>query len=297
MTYRFLSVLAAVVAPLCAETVELAVNSVKMFGITHLEIEGKCLDVALQGTNQDTLSMGAVRLSEGLMVKSKRERTTLRVWVESPVPLFSSGCQGTLTLAVPSGLGIKVENISGDISIDDISARSIVLKAVSGSIDMQNCSSPTRLKTVSGEVDVDSLEGDLTVESVSGEIDIAAANGFLSITSVSGEQDVDRSRGAIEAKSVSGSVEFNDFEGRISVESISGSIEGERVNATGECRFKTTSGSITLGFTSIDDLVFDLESTSGTLEVGSDRNTKRLKAGKGTIPVRGVSGSGSQKFF
>jgi hypothetical protein len=65
----------------------------------------------------------------------------------------------------------------------------------------------------------------------------------------------------------------------------------------GDSNFKTTSGSIGIALLNVPkSLSFDLQSSSGRLEAGGIKASKRLLVNDGPVKITGNSASGGIKF-
>ncbi len=93
-------------------------------------------------------------------------------------------------LAVPYGVQLGVETISGEVGITD-PKNGTGVRTVSGNITVRGSAGKISLETVSGKITVGRLMGDTMVQTISGnvEIDIPLSNDFLevSVSSVSGD--------------------------------------------------------------------------------------------------------------
>lgn len=102
-----------------------------------------------------------------------------------------------LTLRVPSGLELDIEDGSGEIELSDVGA--------------------TRVEDGSGEIDIESVNGDLTISDGSGEIEVREVRGSVTV-------DEDGS-GGIRIAGVDGDVDIDeDGSGSISIRDVGGSV-------------------------------------------------------------------------
>jgi hypothetical protein len=81
------------------------------------------------------------------------------------------------------------------------------------------------------------------------------------------------------------------------LQASSGKIHGEQITLTGNSSFRTSSGSIDYDFTNdIDELKFELESSSGQIVAGGTSAKGTVITGNGDILVKGKSSSGRQSY-
>lgn len=138
----------------------------------------------------------------------------------------------------------------------------------------------------------------LSVDTVSGSI---LVNGLetasLRVASVSGSAEVSRSRAPLVVTNVSGAVSIDDFQGALSAQTVSGAIYCRAMRLDGDSSFITTSGAISVSFSSpLEDYRFELSSVSGNLTVGSIRAARGLRVGSGAVRVHGETVSGAQSY-
>jgi DUF4097 and DUF4098 domain-containing protein YvlB len=120
----------------------------------------------------------------------------------------------------------------------------------------------------------------------------------VDVESTTGAQRLERIEGDVDARSTTGRVEVNDTRGRLFVKTSTGNQVGRDVTVTGDSTFEATTGSIEMDLTNdLDQLEFDLTSTTGSLRVGDDRSQRRLFLGGTGITVKGSTSTGSQRFY
>jgi DUF4097 and DUF4098 domain-containing protein YvlB len=133
-----------------------------------------------------------------------------------------------LYLRIPEGASVEAETVSADISVSGSRGDAVILRTVSG--DLQVDASPRRaeLASVSGDVEFDGEVARSSIETVSGEIVIVGAMGEVTASTVSGDVSLEGgevSLGRFEA--VSGdlilSLSLADA-GRLTCDSMSGDV-------------------------------------------------------------------------
>lgn len=134
-----------------------------------------------------------------------------------------------LYLRVPATASIEAETVSADIVLEGSRGENVILRTVSG--DLQVDASPGRveLNSVSGDVEFEGSVTRANAETVSGEIVLVGVSGEVSASTVSGDVSLEGgelSRGRFEA--VSGdlilSLSLADG-GRLSCDSMSGDVQ------------------------------------------------------------------------
>lgn len=148
------------------------------------------------------------------------------------------------------GISWGLDEISVTLYLPNAAYNELYIKTVSGDIDMPdnlNFGNSTLIST-SGDIECNAdISGELTAKTTSGDLEISGdIQGDAAVTSTSGDVKLeDMTSAALTAGSTSGNVEL------------------ERVNTTGECILKTTSGDII--FDNCDAETLNLKSTSGDI--------------------------------
>ncbi|WP_394938741.1 DUF4097 family beta strand repeat-containing protein [Psychromicrobium sp. YIM B11713] len=152
-----------------------------------------------------------------------------------------------LSIAVPAGIEVVVNTVSGDGLVSGTSAR-------------------TSIKTVSGSLMSDDTSGALTVDTVSGEIIVRNHRGALDAKTVSGEITASGELPTVQAKSVSGDLSF-DLQGnpeKLSSNGVSGELTVRLPAEVGiALDAKTVSGNIVLDNQRYSGTGQEVHTTSG----------------------------------
>ena len=247
------------------ETVSL--ENVSFNGIEELRVDASLLDVEVTGHGGDTVDM-EVRmpreLSERYEVRHAQEGAALVVRVvQKKIGLLGFHGEMRIVFQIPQATGLDVVSSSGDQSVRDMVSESATLRSSSGNIHARNIAA--RLQTASS----------------SGRIDLAGITGPLSVRSSSGDQNYADTTGDIAAGTSSGAITIDRHEGKLDLHSSSGDLVGREVTLTGNSLFRTSSGRIDFQLqNAMDDISFELSSSSGQLMVGGTQAEKQLTTGK-----------------
>jgi len=158
-----------------------------------------------------------------------------------------------LHLRIPVGASIEVETVSADVSLSGSRGERIVLRTVSGDLEVEAAPGQVELHAVSGDVEFEGEVRRSAFETVSGEIVIVGAAGEIRASTVSGDVSLDAgelTQGRFEA--VSGdlglSLSLADG-GRLTCDSMSGDIR-LRLPASQQAEFtaQSFSGSLQTDF-------------------------------------------------
>ncbi|MEQ8473289.1 MAG: DUF4097 family beta strand repeat-containing protein [Marinoscillum sp.] len=233
--------------------------------------------------------IASIRNGNTVVFKVERKRNRNYGWNDIGV--------AKLSLKLPEGTTLKVDNSSGDVSISNFKASMLDVGASSGDIVLRNIQAETKARTTSGDIDARGIQGDVAMRSTSGDQDLVEITGNLRTGSTSGDIEISRLIGSLDVACTSGDIELNQIEGTINSSTTSGNTDGELVLLTGDSRFKSTSGNIEIAFKNeLDEMSFDLRATSGDIEVGRMGGGDQLMLKRGDLLVTGVSTSGDQTY-
>jgi DUF4097 and DUF4098 domain-containing protein YvlB len=161
----------------------------------------------------------------------------------------------SFTIVAPTNTRLVLKSISGSINVKDI-AGALTLESTSGSVSVANAGRTVTAKSISGDVEAldTKIDGRLEAGTISGTVRVrrTSARG-LTLSSVSGAVEIeDSTSDRVEAQSVSGDVGFRgDLEpnGRYEFGSHSGSVKVALGGKTGfQVQATSFSGSITSDF-------------------------------------------------
>ena len=269
---------------------------------------------------------------EDFRIRYEQKGEQLNVWIDMPKNITGQN-KGLLYFEAPKNVLIKVENISGNVSVIGVGRDNLSVSSVSGSINVSDIPCNASLKSVSGSINATMINGDLNATSTSGSINVSDVTGFANIDGSSGSaniQNVMKTVNAstlsgmlkitgvysdVKAKSISGLLDLTDIKGKmtlnntsgeirltdiigdINASTISGAIRGNSVMITGNSNFNSTSGSINFVLLNAEKtLSYELKSASGRIEANGIKGTKELIITEGAIKIKSRTVSGSQKF-
>ena len=198
--------------------------------------------------------------------------------IESSVELFCSN--------------IIIENSSGGITINAITANTIGINTSSGSID---------IGTINGEASVNSSSGSIRSQIINGNVNINSSSGSIILNKINGN---------ISAEASSGRIELNLVTGFVNVKTTSGGISCTVAENARDILLSSSSGSVTLNIPRNSLFNFTSRTSSGSLRTPfsdklfsptNDKNTAQGVIGNNndsenisTINIR--TGSGSIKI-
>jgi DUF4097 and DUF4098 domain-containing protein YvlB len=177
MNIRIACIAAAVIlaAAYCAGASGRTEENLSLQGIESISIQAGALDVDVFARDSSTVSMSAdipqdsLFLHRDFNVVHQQTGSRLKVWIET-TRVFGSIGPGKLTLYVPPDVDMRVQTVSGIVSIQGLRGSSCAAITASGDITVRDLSGPLAVQTVSGRITLDSLQGGLDARSVSGRI-------------------------------------------------------------------------------------------------------------------------------
>lgn len=253
-------------------------------GISRIAVVAGAGELKIEGTAgrrsvQITGIACAARESalEQLQVDVERDGDVLKITTRhpsfglAPGRWFADSSRIDLSIEVPAGMALDVQDSSGPLRIRTVGALTI--------------------RDESGELDVEHVKGDLNVTDGSGEIRIADVQGPVRVSDGSGEISIERvmgevtivndGSGGIRIADVEGSVTIgNDGSGEIDIERVSGSVRIEE-DGSGDIRVSRVRHDVWIGTDGAGEIV--VEDVEGDFEV---RN-----AGSGGVRHKRIGGT------
>ena len=254
-------------------------NSSKVKGVT---VELKTSRIEIRGEEREDAALDLGSYKAHRMFDINLTQDGILVIKEK----FPASADISLTLPqIIKGL-IKIESISGDICLGELSCEGLKIKTASGNVEIcaSNIAAAFNVTTGSGDVITDacnSAQG-FNVSTGSGAIEFNACNGKISASTGSGEIIVEAHlngtvigctgsgdiaistgtlNGDINYSTGSGDIEITceTFKGNIRMSSGSGDINFETNEVGGDIHAKTSSGDIELTLGGHNDINFDIK--------------------------------------
>jgi len=227
------------------------------------------IEVEKRGPDQATV--------DRIQVKATQNGNTIRLDVEKPSPLTTTGFQrspsASLVVTVPLQTAITARSGDGSITI----------------------------RRVNGKVDLDTDDGSVRVEDVKGDLVVRTADGSVRAREIDGHAKINTGDGSVGVDGVFKSLEVETRDGSIEVTARTGSVVESAWSVTtgdGSIRLEVPEGfSADLDAQSADGRV-RVEKRTGQAPVSaerdeSERGSARGKLGAGGKPLKLRSGSGS----
>ena len=267
-------------------------------GVSQIEVSGDTFDVRIQGTRSDTTTLEIRNYPDNYTVYHSRSGDGLRVWVEREFSLFSRPHHGELILSVPEDANVSVDNSTGSVQIRNLTSDIMDLDTSTGDIVIADSSASFRIRSATGEVEVSNCRGEIDVTTTTGDIYIEDIDGDIQAASSTGGHEYRDIVGNLTARSSTGGIRIDRLRGGLHLTSSTGSQSGEAVELTADSVFETSTGDIEFDFVQdVEDLEFDLRSTTGSLRVGREESQRRLFLGGRGFGVEGKSSTGSQYYY
>ncbi|MBP8790640.1 MAG: DUF4097 family beta strand repeat protein [Breznakibacter sp.] len=305
----------------------------KFNNINKLVVEGSFCDVTINGSNSQEIDFnGEVYADATVKIKYEQNGSTLKIWLEKPSRI-SGRTKGKLAFVVPVNTNLEISTASGSISTDNIGQAALSFNAASGSIKLNNIRSTFAANTASGSIQAGNIKGDvkagtasgsqsytdiqgnletksasgsINIKNITGTVKASAASGSIAIAGGGNTINLNTASGSIKAMEINGNVTANTASGGVSLDNISGALnistvsggqQGTAITLTGNSFFKSVSGGIRINLSnSMEQIAFDLESVSGSLNAKGNSGKRKLQTGSGSIKVIGNSVSGSQSY-
>jgi DUF4097 and DUF4098 domain-containing protein YvlB len=193
-----------------------------------LRVEGKSgsTEVVAEGTARAPRK----ELLEDIKLTGTRDGDVVRIVVDMPDmkhygwdASWDSGPALDLTVTVPAGIPVEIEDSSGDVRV--IGTAALDIDDNSGEVEIRDVGGALRVTDGSGSLAIENVRGDVTIEDGSGEIDVRDVTGSLTLRDGSG---------SITARGVGGTVHvLRDGSGGIRVVDVGGDLIVERSRKKG----------------------------------------------------------------
>jgi hypothetical protein len=272
-------------------------------GVRSLTVEGAYFAVEIRGGAgagvEARFEIPERLRKRGVRVLHEQTGTGLRVWVERPDwGINLTGLKTPrLIFEVPVGTEVRVANSSGPVYLAGLETDRVVIELSSGRCEVEDVNAALEVTSTSGSLAVRNCDGDKTLKASSGKISVRDAGGDIQAVTSSGSQTYAGITGSIAAEASSGAIAVTDQVGTLDLRASSGSLSGQAITLTGASTFTTSSGAIAFDFSNdLQELSFDLRSSSGMIRVGDTRARGTVVMGGGPILLRGTSSSGSQSY-
>ena len=228
--------------------------------ITKVLIKTDLVDVKISQDNHLSWSM-----EHHCLMKSSLDQSLLVFDIESKEERHAE-----FKLNLPDELEeIRIETVSGDISIKEIKTDHFMLSSKSGDVKVKETKGLLWVKTLSGDIDVENCIADeLVLNSSSGDIDVEINESkVVSIKSTSGEIEVDLSNAvSCVVNSTSGDIEFDGSAEHLVVKSKSGDVEVNCFEPK-EIQIETQSGDVEMSVKACSGLEGVVQTNSGKIEL------------------------------
>jgi hypothetical protein len=115
-----------------------------------------------------------------------------------------------LTVTVPKGMALDIDDGSGEMEVQNISA-GVRIKDGSGSL---------RVEKITGNVRIDDGSGELVVDGIQGNLDIIDGSGDIEVRNVTGDVSVDDGSGSTTLFRIGGNVTIDDGSGSLEIDDV-----------------------------------------------------------------------------
>jgi DUF4097 and DUF4098 domain-containing protein YvlB len=202
-----------------------------------------------------------------LAIEQRGETVQVEVLRPSGWALIGRTPYVELRIAVPEGIDLSVNTISGDLSAEGVSGDG-ALATVSGGLNVSGLQGDLRLRSTSGDITVEDYRGVLDAESVSGNINVDTADTeLLRASTVSGDIELDDVSGELAVTSISGNIDLAEAQNvKLQLNTTSGDIDmnGDLLGASSN-RIESVSGNVDLTLNTVENLRLTMTTLSGEL--------------------------------
>ncbi len=267
-------------------------------GIREIEIVAGTFAVDVQGTRGRTTSLEVRNESSNFEVLHARSGDRLEIWVERKFSLLNRPHRGELLLLVPGDAELQIRTSTGRVDVRNITSEQLSVDTTTGRITLEEISASMYVETSTGAIEILDSAGRFDITSTTGEIELRRATGDVVAESSTGHHSYQDLIGDLVARSTTGRIEIDGMQGTLDLRTSTGGQDGRGIVLTGDSSFESSTGRIKMDFAgSVEQLEFDLRSTTGSLRVGREESQRQLYLGGTGFTIRGKSSTGSQEYF
>jgi molybdopterin-binding protein len=250
---------------------------------------GRHSNSTLDVRDDGTFGEGGHEYRDGHRVRVRGDGSGTEAWADLRVAVPKGK-----TVAVHLGVGkATVTNVDGDIRVDLLSA-DVSTSGTKGTLTINTGSGDVHLKDAAGDVDVETGSGDVTLAGLgNGELKIETGSGNVTADHITAEQ--------VHLETGSGDIRVAQLKSPdITLEAGSGDVEIGLLDDVRELSANTGSGGITLTVPDNLGATLDIDTGSGSIDLGgvtvqvrrieSDHLTGTIGDGHGRIKLEAGSG-------
>ena len=224
-----------------------------------------------RGRTEADAKLGLEKVTVDVSVRGERATVEARYPDERRT---NYGVSVSYNLTAPAGTGVTIDTVSGELMVTGLKG-DVIAHAISGKIDLTNCSKVSSARTTSGDITLNNVQGAANLE-------VEAISGDLHLTNVKATR--------VSASIVSGTIVASDVQAdSASLSAMSGDLTySGSVAPKGRYEFRAQSGTIKLGLTG----GFDLEARTFSGTVATEPALSMATTSANPKTVRGTVGNG-----
>lgn len=229
------------------------------------------------------------------MLKSATKSLLMLVLGLGMLLCAASGADFQKTYAISAGGQIKVQNVSGDITVTGYDGNSIMVTATKEGRDQDQVTIEDRSSGDTVDLSVEYPHKGNVSASVNFDIRVprAVEYNFGRLVSVSGDVHVSDVMGNLQVESVSGDVEVDGVSGIVSASAVSGDVNVSLKKAgSGNMKFTSVSGDVAVRAPASLDADVEMSTISGSLNTDFQLEVHEPRYGPGRS-ARGRLGPGA----
>jgi DUF4097 and DUF4098 domain-containing protein YvlB len=180
-------------------------------GLQAIEVKAEIYARGIDADEMAEFVKDHVRLS----LEKKGSAAVLRSEIEHDTFFFTREARIDLTVSLPLGMNLEVDDGSGAIQIEGIGG-DVSVEDGSGELRVENIQGNLEIDDGSGELEVMNITGDVLIEDGSGSITIFGVGGSVSLDDGSGSIDIDGVGKDLTLRETgSGGLHFRNVKGRV----------------------------------------------------------------------------------
>lgn len=184
----------------------------------------------------------------------------------------SQNAKMDVTILLPKDVELSVDNINGDITLEDLPNRATV------GTDHGN----VLVSRHRGSLSISSRYGDVEVKNAGGSVSLSANHSDSKLTSIAGDLTVEGNGGVLTVEDVQGAVKFSGERTTLHVSRVKGAVEIK--DRSDEVRLEDCESSVNL---TLDRCELEVNRVGGPLTVNNTKRSSRLRNLQGSLTFTG----------
>lgn len=281
------------------------------------EVRVRCIKMVRRLTG-----IGVERAFDAIEVEMVQDEKGIRIEATGPNSGRLAKCTSVrIDLEVPENSRFRGETKNGNILVEGLKNLTRV-RTSNGKIEIDDASGEVEARTTNGPIEIEIEHGSIDAKTTNNGIDINAVDAEVVASTSNGRVEIDIDGGTVDARTSSGliniegdarivearasngiiDIELGDTRSQVEARTSNGKIDFQGA-LTGDCRFQTSNGPITLELDESAPFKIEATTSNGMIMANTDRmqvermDRKGLRATMGSNPGAFIEARTSNGFI